>query len=245
MRLHVYMHSWSTIKLLYANWKWRDVLAEDRYDVIKWRRFLCYWPFVRGNNRSSAYSHHKGQWRGVNYDAIVLWHDDVMKWKHFPRYWPFVRGEPNIHLRQLLWSHTYWATSFAMKRFSLFKIFALGNQHQQNDNSDVIIPGHLSSAEWMSSTMRSRYLAVPCLQMTHERHLWWRHQMETFSALLAICAGNSPVPGEFPTQRPVTQNFGVCFDLRPNKRLSKQSWSWWFETPSCPLWRHRNAKLPR
>ena len=32
---------------------------------------------------------------------------------------------------------------------------------------------------------------------------WWRHQMETFSALLAICAGNSPVPGEFPSQRPV------------------------------------------
>ena len=27
---------------------------------------------------------------------------------------------------------------------------------------------------------------------------WWRYQMETFSALLAICAGNSPVPGEFP-----------------------------------------------
>ena len=29
--------------------------------------------------------------------------------------------------------------------------------------------------------------------------------------------------------------------LRPNKLLSKQSWGWWFETPSCPLWRHRNA----
>ena len=27
---------------------------------------------------------------------------------------------------------------------------------------------------------------------------WWRHQMETFSALLAICVGNSTVPGEFP-----------------------------------------------
>ena len=52
---------------------------------------------------------------------------------------------------------------------------------------------------------------------------WWRHQMETFSALLAICAGNSPVPGEFPTQRPVTRIFDVYFDLRPNKRLSKQS----------------------
>ena len=72
---------------------------------------------------------------------------------------------------------------------------------------------------------------------------WWRHQMETFSALLAICAGNSPVPGEFPTQRPVTWSFDVYFDLRPNKWLSKQSWGWWFETLSCSLWRHRNGNM--
>ena len=70
---------------------------------------------------------------------------------------------------------------------------------------------------------------------------WWRHQMKTFYALLAICAGNSPVPGEFPAQRPVTRSFDIFFDLRLNKRLSKQSWGWWFETPSRPLWRHRNA----
>ena len=48
--------------------------------------------------------------------------------------------------------------------------------------------------------------------------------METFSALLALCAGNSPVTGEFPAQRPVTRSFDVFFDPRPNKRLSKQSW---------------------
>ena len=65
--------------------------------------------------------------------------------------------------------------------------------------------------------------------------------METFSALLAICAGNSPVPGEFPTQRPVTRSFDVFFDLRLNKRSNKQSWGWWFETPSPPFWRHRNV----
>ena len=65
--------------------------------------------------------------------------------------------------------------------------------------------------------------------------------METFSALLAICAGNSPVPGEFPTQRPVTRSFDVFFDLRMNKQLSKQWWGWWFETQSCPLWRHSNV----
>ena len=51
---------------------------------------------------------------------------------------------------------------------------------------------------------------------------WWHHEMETFSASLAICVGNSPVPGEFPTQRPVTWSFDVFFDLRLNKRLSKQ-----------------------
>ena len=69
----------------------------------------------------------------------------------------------------------------------------------------------------------------------------WRHQMETFSALLAICAGNSPAPGEFPAQRPVTRSFDVFFDLRLNTRLSKQAWGWWFETLSHPLWRHCNV----
>ena len=34
------------------------------------------------------------------------------------------------------------------------------------------------------------------------------------------------------SQRPLTRSFDVFFDLRLNKRLSKQSWGWWFETPS-------------
>ena len=71
---------------------------------------------------------------------------------------------------------------------------------------------------------------------------WWRHQIETFSALLAICAGNSPVPGEFPAQRPLMRSFDVFFDLRLNKRLSKQSWGWWFKSLLRLLWRHSNVK---
>ena len=67
--------------------------------------------------------------------------------------------------------------------------------------------------------------------------------METFSTLLAIYVGNSPVPGEFPTQRPVTWSFDVFFDLRLNKWLSKQSWGWWFEMLPRPLWRHSNDEL--
>ena len=46
--------------------------------------------------------------------------------------------------------------------------------------------------------------------------------------------------GEFPSQRPVTRSFDVFFDLRPNKRLSKQPWGWWFQTPSWSLWRQCN-----
>ena len=49
------------------------------------------------------------------------------------------------------------------------------------------------------------------------------------------------VTGEFPTPRPVTHSFDLFFDLRLYKQLSKQSWGWWFETSSRPLWRHCNV----
>ena len=76
-----------------------------------------------------------------------------------------------------------------------------------------------------------------------ESFVTWRlHQMETFSALLAFCARNTPVTGEFPWMRPVTRSFGVFFDQRLNIQLCEQSWGWWFDTPSCSLWRHCNEK---
>ena len=55
------------------------------------------------------------------------------------------------------------------------------------------------------------------------------------SALLALCAGNSLVTGEFPSQRSVTRNFDVSLICALNKRLSKQSWGW------CDLRRHCNV----
>ena len=61
------------------------------------------------------------------------------------------------------------------------------------------------------------------------------------SALLALCADNSPVTCEFPSQRPVTRSFDVFFDVRLNKQLSKQSWGWRFETPMRSFWRHCNV----
>ena len=70
------------------------------------------------------------------------------------------------------------------------------------------------------------------------------HQMETFAAFLALCEGNSPVTGEFPAQRPVTQSFEVFFHLCLNKRLSEYLNKWWgrcFERPCHLLWRHTNG----
>ena len=67
------------------------------------------------------------------------------------------------------------------------------------------------------------------------------HQMETFSALLALSS-----PGEFPSQRPVTRTFDVFFDLRLNKGFGKQlSRRWWFNTPSRSLCRDCNVSLHR
>ena len=68
--------------------------------------------------------------------------------------------------------------------------------------------------------------------------------MVTCSALLTLGPGNLPFTGEFPSQRPVTRSFDVFFDLCLNKRLSKQSWGWWFEFPSCSSWRHSSVASP-
>ena len=100
-----------------------------------------------------------------------------------------------------------------------------------------IIAGY--GIQWMSCKGKSCCLRK--LYWTESGFSWWRHQMETSSALLAICAGNSQVTGEFPTQRPVTQSFDVFFDLCLNKQ-SKQRWGWWFEMSSRSLWCHCNAK---
>ena len=76
------------------------------------------------------------------------------------------------------------------------------------------------------------------LLMAHDDAIKWKH----FPRYWPFVGGihRSLVPGEFPTQRPLTRSFDIFFGLHLKKRLSKQSWGWWFETLSRPLWRHRN-----
>ena len=109
------------------------------------------------------------------------------------------------------------------------------------------LPRAVSGDNWRSSLdATKKWLVLQCqnynmTQRTWKRIAWWRHWIVTFSASLAFCEGNTPVTGEFPSQRSVTRNFGVFFDLRLNKRLSKPSRRGWFETPSRSLWSHRNG----
>ena len=64
---------------------------------------------------------------------------------------------------------------------------------------------------------------------THMISVWWHHQMEIFSALLAFCEGKS-----LTKVRQWCWAFDVFFDFRLNKRLNKQWICGWFETPWCP-----------
>ena len=108
-------------------------------------------------------------------------------------------------------------------------------------NADPFIGAHdqlMASMYWLRSLYNNIYTLsydtfVSLFMMTSSNG--------NVLALLALCAGNSPVIGEFPTQRPVTRSFDVFFDLRLNKRLGQQSRRWWFETPSCLLWGHCNV----
>ena len=100
----------------------------------------------------------------------------------------------------------------------------------------------------LSKQSRRRWFETPLPSL-------WRHcNVKAFIYMMTSSNGNifrvtSPLcgeftgPGEFPTQRPVTRSFDVFFDLRPNKRLSKQWRGWWLETLSRPFWRHRNENV--
>ena len=120
-------------------------------------------------------------------------HESVLMWPLFLCTWVFFRGWNQSKMYRPIWYvYTEQCSLYGIAQRSVY-VWA----HPTKEHCNV-------ACNWLS------------------QYAWWRNQMETFSALLAICAGNSPVPGEFPAQRPVTQKFDVLFDLR------------------LVIWRHRN-----
>ena len=98
-----------------------------------------------------------------------------------------------------------------------------------------------TAVESFRSNFSPEYNKIKQTKAAFKAYVMMTHQMDTFSVLLVLCAGNSPVNGEFPSQSPVTRSFDVFFDLGLNKRLSKQSRRRWFEAPLRSLWSHCNV----
>ena len=96
----------------------------------------------------------------------------------------------------------------------------------------------MPSAKWQPWCFGHLVLLLYCDTVIHDDVIKWKHFPRNWPFVRGIHRG----PGDFPTQRPVTRSFYVFLDLRLNKRLSKQSWGWWFETLSRSLWRHRNER---
>ena len=221
--------------------------------------FSALLAFVWGIHRSPVNSPHKGQWRrALMFSLICTWincwvnnreagdlrghcdHYDVIVMvtlheRHGVPCHNFIMSHPCIlgfhkfhhHVHVLadppgtLYAHCELVPGLSYADFRV-KVMSISFHH-----------GDVTRAPWRHRSPTDRPF--------NTLSIWWRHQMETFSALLDLCEGNSTVTGEFPSQRPVTQSFDVLFDLRLNKWLSKPSTRWWFGTPSLSLWRHCNV----
>ena len=85
--------------------------------------------------------------------------------------------------------------------------------------SSLWVPSHMHLINFCPEQYEQLRLASICISLY--KNSWWRPPMETFSALLDFCVENSPVTGEFPSQRPVSQSFDAFFDLCLSKPLSK------------------------
>ena len=105
-----------------------------------------------------------------------------------------------------------------------------------NSYKGIIVLQFTGSCSTITSESRIR-----CYVDLTDSGTLWRHEMEAFSALLALCEGNRPVTGRFPSQRASNADLWCSFDVRLNKVLNKQSNGWWIETPWCSLWRHHNG----
>ena len=137
---------------------------------------------------------------------------------------PFLIGDPrNLWILSKIWYYMYIFCYFEcwINDFKIHINFSINQAIQHSFNNQI-----------------KSILIKTCANTCGKS--WWGHQVETFSELVALCAGNSPVTGKFPPRRPVTGSFEVFFDLHPNKRLCKQTIRRWFEIQSHSLWLHCN-----
>ena len=158
-------------------------------------------------------------------------------WMSF--YW-FLICITQHRLKSIAWCRKY-RTSL-LRCFVLLCLEDISFQFHVLQDNHTIVPIHQfhtsqnSPVSYLTCSIQNRNVHISVLN----GEFW---DMEAFSSLPALCAGNAPVTGEFLSQKPVTRGFDVFFDLRLNKRLRKQSRRRWLETPSRSLWHHWNYSI--
>ena len=214
-----------------------SVLTKSHDDVIKWKHFPCYWPLVRGIHRSLVNSPHKGEWRGALMLSLICALNKRLSKQWWGWWFETHRTHYDvtvIHVLFLLWKTTSLDRPHisVVSIYSFHSIILQSSHHVVPPSCSFVFWGSWMSLHYVSTsvllwlpwwTVRIRIRGtVPAATAQWRFSLiepstrlvwsWWRHQMETFSALLATCAGNGSVPGEVPAQRPVTWSFDVFFD---------------------------------
>ena len=166
-----------------------------------------------------------GNWRILTVTTALCYsyllytsYDDIMIWRGLPCYWPFVRGihqwlvdsprkksvmQALLFSLMLAWTNCWtnnWVAGDLTHHVAHFTSLQFYNMISYN----FLV---LLFLWWLVSCIKNVMLLIPYpWLLSIWDHLvicasWWRHQMETFFAILAICAGNSPVTGAFPTQK--------------------------------------------
>ena len=161
--------------------------------VIKWEHCPCYWADdTWWRHQMGTFSVLLSWWHMMtssngNIFLVneLMTHDDVIKWEHFPCYWA---------------DDTWWRHQ--MGTFSML----LSWWHMMTSSNGNIF--HVTELMTHDDVIKWEHFSCYWADDT-----WWRHQMGTFSMLLALCEGNPPVTGGFPSQRPVSWSFDVFFDL--------------------------------
>ena len=168
-------------------------------------------------------------------------HDDVIKWKHYLRYWPFVRGihRPPVNSPHKCQWRGALVFSFIYTRINGWENNRkAGDLRRHRDHYDVIVMQY--GIRYILGIMHMVHPLMCFVVVWTETIIMTSSNGNIFRVTGPLC-GEFTGPGDFPAQWPVTRSFDVFFDLGLNKRLSKQPWGWWFETPPWSLWRQCNV----
>ena len=95
----------------------------------------------------------------------------------------------------------------------------------------------ITSLQWSWGGMNTRQEAGPHMRLNHDDGMKWKH----FPRYWPFVRGSHRSPVNSPQKGQWRGALVFSLICTLNKRLSKHSWCWWFETPSHSLWRQCNA----